>query len=387
VAANGAQEVIKAVPVTCVKIRIAAALILPALCLACALTAAAGQDATRWYEDGKRSVRSGDYAVAIEAFTKALALLEPDTRNAVTVRLARAQAYLHKGDLQKVVEDINAVLHSPQADGQTTASALRLRGALYLRKQLYKQSLSCFTEAIKSTHDNDGLRSACFADRGVTFINMAEAGKAVSDLTKAIQLDPKSAYAYAARGLAYLREDKIDAARSDSEIALRMDPHGQTEKIARQVLKELSASASGPLSVAVPLDQNGHMFVQVRFSKKGTPHRFMLDTGATESAIDRSLLSLIGEETDVRPIGTAMVRIGDGSAHKVTRYKVKTAFLYHLPLGEIVVSVLDRPAGNMPNLLGVRSLNNVTVTIDNAKRTAEIRSTNVDRVPRSDRDD
>ena len=58
--------------------------------------------------------------------------------------------------------------------------------------------------------------------------------------------------------------------------------------------------------------------------------------------------------------------------HKVTRYKVKTAFLYNLPLGEIEVHVFDGKIKRVTNLLGIRSLGNVAVSIDNASRKAEI---------------
>ena len=71
-------------------------------------------------------------------------------------------------------------------------------------------------------------------------------------------------------------------------------------------------------------------------------------------------------------IGKGMVTIADGSSHKVTRYKVKTAFLYNLPLGEIEVHVFDRKIKRVTNLLGIRSLGNVAVSIDNAGRKAEI---------------
>jgi len=116
----------------------------------------------------------------------------------------------------------------------------------------------------------------------------------------------------------------------------------------------------------------------VRFSKKGEPHRFLLDTGATNTLIDESLLKKMAAETEVVPVGKAQARIADGSTINVTRYKVKTAFLYHVPLGEIEVHVLEKTTGKLLNLLGIRSLRNVTVTIDNAKRVAEIRRTDAE---------
>jgi tetratricopeptide (TPR) repeat protein len=359
----------------------AANVLVVTLCGLWSAVASAGQDAVSLFEDGKRFMRAGKYGSAVESYTKALARVEPDKRNVYTVRLSRAQAYLNKGDLQPAAQDIIAVLQAPGIDGETTASALRLRGALNLKQERYKQAVTCFSDAIKIQHNNNDLRSTCFAERGITWINMGETGKAVSDLTQALQLDPKSGYAYAARGLAHLREDRIEAARKDSQKALSLNPGKQAEKIARQVLRQLSLSASGPASVEVPLDERGHLMVQVRFSKKGTPHRFMLDTGATYSLIGEDLLLKIGEETEVRRVGQSRAQTADGSSHSVILYKVKNAFLYHLPLGEIVVGVPERPRGKLTYLLGVKSLRDLRVTIDNAKQTGEIRLTTAESRP------
>ncbi len=201
---------------------------------------------------------------------------------------------------------------------------------------------------------------------------MGNFDKAVSDLNKAIELDPTSGFAYAGRGLAYLRQDKIDSARRDGEKALSLHPDEETRTIAEKILSEMSVSASGPLSVVVPINEGGHVFVQVRFRKNGTPHRFLLDTGATFTLIDRDLLEEIKRDVQVKEVGKGMVAIADGSRHKVTRYKVKTAFLYNLPLGEIEVHVFDGKIKRVTNLLGIRSLGNVAVSIDTASRKAEI---------------
>ncbi len=355
------------------KARVLIALCVVTLVGAWAVPALAKQDVARLYEEAKRQFKEGKNDQAVDGFSKILALLSPNERNAFTVKLARAQAYLNKGDLVKARKDITEVLAAPRADAETLASAMRLSGMAQLKVQNYRDALKSFTKAIKTPHENEKLRAACFADRGITFINLDEPDKAISDLNKAIQLNPQSGFAYAARGMAYLRSDKIDAAKRDGEQALKLDNSRQTAKMAHEILKELSASASGPLSVSVPMDERGHILVQVRFGKKGTPSRFLLDTGATNTLIDESLLKKISSQTEVTRIGTSKARIADGSMITVTRYKVKAAFLYHLPLGEIEVHVLEKTSGKMQNLLGTGSLRHVSVTIDNAKRTAEIR--------------
>jgi len=332
----------------------------------------AEQNVETLFEKGKKHLKTGNYEQAVLAFSEALNSVEDDSRNAQVVRLARAQAYFGKGDLKGAYKDVQEILGAGGVEGEMLASGLQLRGVLNLRQGREKRALGDFTEAIKTAHENDSLRSVCFANRGITYINLGNFDKAVSDLNKAVELDPKSGFAYAGRGLAYLRKDKIEAARRDGEMALSLNPDGDTRKIAEKILTEMSVSASGPLSVTVPLNEGGHIFVHVRFRKNGTPHRFLLDTGATFSLVDRDLLEEIRRDAQVTEIGKGMVTTADGSVHKVTRYKVTTAFVFNLPLGEIEVHVFDKKIKRVTNLLGIRSLRNVAVSIDNAAQRAEI---------------
>ncbi len=339
---------------------------------ACSFQAWAAENVEALFEKGKQHLKTGHYDQAVSAFSEALNSVEYDGRNAHVVRLARAQAYFSKGDFKSAYKDLDEILGSDGIEGELLASGLQLRGVLNLRQGRTSRALRDFTAAIKTAHENDSLRSVCFANRGIAFINLGNFDNAVSDLNKAIELDSKSSFAYAGRGLAYLRKDKVESARRDGEKALSLNPDEDTRKIAEKVLREMSVSASGPLSVIVPINEGGHIFVQVRFRKNGTPHRFLLDTGATFTLIDQDLLEEIKHEAEVTEIGKGMVSIADGSRHKVTRYKVRTAFLFNLPLGEIEVHVFDRKIKRVTNLLGMRSLGNVAVSIDSAGRRAEI---------------
>jgi tetratricopeptide (TPR) repeat protein len=204
-------------------------------------------------------------------------------------------------------------------------------------------------------------------------VNMGQLAKAVSDLNKALELNPKSAYAFAVRGLAYLRLDKIDLAKRDAERALKLDPDENSRTMAQTILTELSAGHSGPSLVEVPVNRDGHIYVQVRFSANGRPHRFMLDTGATNTLIGKDLLEEISQRTEVRSIGKATVNVADGSTHSVTRYRVRNVYLFNLPLGEIEVMAFDRKVDNIINLLGVRSMKNLSVSIDTGSGKVEIR--------------
>lgn len=338
----------------------------------CMQTAYALEDVKSAYERGKDLLQSQRYEDAIAAFSGALLNMDTDTKNARVVTLARAQAYFEKGDLGSAAKDVRAILQATDLDGEIRAAALQLRGALLLKSGKERAALEDFTASIKTPHENLDLRSMTFANRGIALCNIGEPDRGITDLNKAIELNPKSGFAYASRGLANLRRDNIEMARLDAEYALRLNPDEATRNMAEKVLNELAIFAHGPQSLSIPLTDAGHIFVQVRFHKGGRPHRFMLDTGATYSLITRALLSEISRETEVRTVGKGKVTLADGSQHPITRYRVKTAFLYHLPLGEIEVHVFDKENKGVSNLLGTRSLRNIAVAFDNARKTVEI---------------
>jgi predicted aspartyl protease len=122
------------------------------------------------------------------------------------------------------------------------------------------------------------------------------------------------------------------------------------------------------------------VFVQVRFGAGGKPRRFLLDTGATQSLISKDLMESIRKETQVTPLGQGRAMTADGATHPVTRYLVKDAFLFNLPLGDIEVVVFSGKQPTYANLLGANSLKQLSISINTASRKAEIRrvDSNVD---------
>ena len=115
------------------------------------------------------------------------------------------------------------------------------------------------------------------------------------------------------------------------------------------------------------------MFVDVRFGKRGKPHTFLLDTGATHTVVRPELLPEIEKNTKVRLLGTGLVSLADGSRRPVNRYRVSNVFLDKLSLGDIEVHVFQGKAENIPNLLGINSLKRVTVSMNNTAGKAEIK--------------
>ena len=61
--------------------------------------------------------------------------------------------------------------------------------------------------------------------QGVTAVGQAKWDDAITALTEAIRLDPKSAAAYSTRGLAYTMKDNFAAALADLDTAIKLDPN------------------------------------------------------------------------------------------------------------------------------------------------------------------
>lgn len=331
------------------------------------------ESAVKWFEQGKSYLKSGNYQTAIEIFSKTLDLLDSSKRNSYVVKLARAQAYYQKGDIKSSWKDLSSVLKSDDLEGETLASGLHLRGMLNLKKGVQNEAINDFSAAIKTPHDNDTLRSASLINRAVTLINVGSVDRALGDLNRAIELDSASGFAYAARGMAYLRHDNLDQAKKDAEHALKLKPDSQTQKIANRILNELTVAHIGDNAVQVSMSEDGQVFVQVRFGKKSAPHRFLLDTGATHSLVDKSLIKEISKDIEVKEVGKGIVSIADGTSLPVTKYLIKDVYVYNLPLGPIQVQTFDKKTRKVTNLLGAGSLANLAIIMDSSKRKVELR--------------
>jgi len=61
--------------------------------------------------------------------------------------------------------------------------------------------------------------------RGMAFLNIGELERALSDLDKAIEMNPKFPEAFNNRGIIYLRKDEVDKAIEDFTKAIEMNPN------------------------------------------------------------------------------------------------------------------------------------------------------------------
>ncbi len=334
------------------------------------------------YKQGKMHLKLRQYSKAIYSFSTALSHYKRNSRNYRMVLLARARAYHLAGRPENAIRDLDRVAGDWRASSETRAHALLARGNVRSRENDYASALTDLTAAIETPHHSEDLFYRSYIRRAWIFMNLGKLAKASKDLNRAVEIKPNSAQAHAYRARVHLSQDKTEFAKADAREALRLNPDPSTEKVARGVLDELAGPISDPddpYSVTVPISGNGHIYVHLSFGQDHRRrYRFMLDTGATFTLIGKKELRQISRGTDVYRFKKTSVRIADGSRRSVTMYKIEKAFLYELPLGEIVVHVFDKPTRKHHNLLGVKSLKNVSIAINNRTRKAEISITDPD---------
>ncbi len=201
------------------------------------------------YNEGAARQAAGDTDGAIAAYTRALELDPhyPDARN------NRAQARLDKGDAKGAVEDFteaisyrpnspdgyynrgNAYLDLSKHDeaitdytkaielGKADSNTYNNRANAYRGLKKYKEAIADYTKAI------EGASAAYyFQNRAITHEESGAMALALSDYTRAIELAPEFADAYAGRGTLLLRAGKDAEADRDFAVAFRLDPAQRT---------------------------------------------------------------------------------------------------------------------------------------------------------------
>ena len=93
------------------------------------------------------------------------------------------------------------------------------------KKGYYSEAIRLFSRGIKSgTIQRESLASA-FNNRGVAYRRKGLFDLAITDYSRAIQLNPEFATAYSNLGLAYAKQTRYELAIANFNQAIRIDPH------------------------------------------------------------------------------------------------------------------------------------------------------------------
>jgi tetratricopeptide (TPR) repeat protein len=114
----------------------------------------------------------------------------------------------------KLIEDVNE-----QRINSKTA-AIFFEGLGYSYKRQDDQAISNYTRAI----DLNPTVATIYRGRGVVYRRKGQYDRAISDYNRAIELNPEFAMAYASRGFAYSYKGQYDLAISDYTRAIKLNP-------------------------------------------------------------------------------------------------------------------------------------------------------------------
>jgi tetratricopeptide (TPR) repeat protein len=107
-----------------------------------------------------------------------------------------------------------------------------LQGMVFMKEDKYDQAISEFTKAIELDPDNDKYAEV-YVSRGICYVEVQEYDKAIDDFTKCIELDPNNANAYGGRGHCYTLKGEIDKAVADFAKATQLNPDLLKEKLGK----------------------------------------------------------------------------------------------------------------------------------------------------------
>ena len=94
------------------------------------------------------------------------------------------------------------------------------RGVANSQKGEYKGAISNYSKAVEI----DPGFVVAYLNRGYTYSRLGEHEKAISDYNKAIELNPRYAIAYNNRGFVYRKMGEYDKAIADFTKAIELDP-------------------------------------------------------------------------------------------------------------------------------------------------------------------
>lgn len=211
-----------------------------------------------YFEDGDNYLKAADYDHAITALSKSIQL-KPDFGRAY---YERGIAYGQNGDYDRALSDFNkaiqlgdtslgmyvepgglAILYGDYKS--TLASAYYNRGVIYGKKENFAQAIADYTKAIELNPNNPSP----FTNRGIAHRQLGNYELARADLDVAIKMNPISMNYYE-HGLVLSLTGDIDGAISDLSKAIELDPNYALAYGLRGGIYE--AKAKGFLSVGDP---------------------------------------------------------------------------------------------------------------------------------------
>ena len=156
----------------------------------------------------------GDADGAIRDYSKAIEL-EPDHVNAY---VNRGVAFNDKQDREKAIADYSKAI---ELDPKQT-QAFYNRAVAYTAMQTFDKALPDLNKFIDSGEPPPLMLSDAYLNRGIVQYYLGDIEKAVADMSKSIELNPKQVNAYRGRAMLYREQKKDDLADADEKKAAEL---------------------------------------------------------------------------------------------------------------------------------------------------------------------
>ncbi len=154
---------------------------------------------------------SGEADGAIRDYSKAIEL-KPDHLNAY---INRGVAYNDKQDREKAIADYTKAIEIDPTQVQSYYN----RAVAYTAMQKFGQALPDLNKFIEAGTATPEALSDAYLNRGIVQYYAGDVEKAIADMTKAIELNPKQINAYRGRAMLYREQNKNDLADADEKRA------------------------------------------------------------------------------------------------------------------------------------------------------------------------
>jgi len=184
------------------------------LCLmtGCLLFPGRSISAENSFDRGFSSLSTGQYEIAIMAFTKSI---EADPQSA-EAHCNRGVARFFMRDYDRAISDFDRALEIKE----NYVEAYCNRGVAWANKGKYDRAIADFTRVLNLKPPY----AMAYCGRGVSMFFKGEYDRAIADFTKALEINPEYADAYCNRGVAWVRKGGYDRAIADFTRALEIDP-------------------------------------------------------------------------------------------------------------------------------------------------------------------
>jgi lipoprotein NlpI len=183
----------------------------------------------------------------ISSCNSVIALEKYGWMNKSRAYLARANAYLTKGEFDGAIADLTEVIKlypdSPYAYYN--------RASAYLKKGDYDRAIVDYSELIRRNQQD----AHAFFGRGVAYLRNGEPDHAIADYNRLIELNPKNARAYRSRAIANLYTGSVSKSLADLDQSADLDPKDAYVALWRDVVAKRSnmpsrlAAATGQLDM------------------------------------------------------------------------------------------------------------------------------------------